>query len=121
MTDFDPNSPIYLQIMRTIKQRIVSGALKAGERLPSVREQAETFAVNPNTVQRAYQELEREGITETKRGMGTFIAEKETLITDIRTEMAGEILRDFIRGMRVLGHDDASIVATLKNTLGGTN
>ena len=121
MTAFDANIPIYLQIMRTIKQRIVSGSLTSGDRLPSVREQAEELSVNPNTVQRAYQELEREGISETKRGTGTFIAEKGTLVEDIRTEMAAEILRNFIAGMRALGYDDGSIVGVLKKELGGTN
>ena len=88
MSEFNPNIPIYIQIMNSIKQEIVTGLLKPGDKLSSVREHAETLSVNPNTVQRAYQELERESVSETRRGMGTFIVEKETLISDLKSEMA---------------------------------
>lgn len=73
MNDFDATIPIYLQIMNDIKRDIVTGRLGQGAKLPSVRECAEANTVNPNTVQRAYQELEREGVSETRRGMGTFV------------------------------------------------
>ncbi len=119
MSEFDANIPIYLQIMNTIKQSIVSGSLKPGDRLASVRENAEKLSVNPNTIQRAYQELEREGVSETKRGMGSFIVEKEGLISALRTEMAKSIMNTFIEGMRGLGFPDDAITSALATELGG--
>ncbi|MDR2897647.1 MAG: GntR family transcriptional regulator [Spirochaetaceae bacterium] len=110
MDGFDPNIPIYIQILHSIKQGIVSGTLKQGEKLNSVREYAESLAVNPNTVQRAYQELEREGITETRRGMGSFISEKESLVTELRSEMAESVLDGFLQGMTALGFTGTEII-----------
>jgi GntR family transcriptional regulator len=119
MSEFNPNVPIYQQIMNGIKQDIVSGARKPGDKLQSVREMAEALTVNPNTVQRAYQELEREGVSETRRGTGTFIVEKDSLISDLKTEMAHAVIKNFIDGMRALGFRDDAIVATVKQELTG--
>ncbi len=122
MSEFDANIPIYLQIMHAIKQSIVTGTLKPGDKLSSVREQAEALSVNPNTVQRAYQELEREGVSETRRGMGSYIVEKQTLIADLRSEMARSVTEKFIEGMRALGFTgDAIIEALEKEIHGGTH
>lgn len=117
MNDFDANTPIYLQIMRDIKRAVVAGELKPGDRLPSVRERAEALTVNPNTVQRAYQELEREGVSETRRGTGSFIVEKSELIGQLRSEMAGTVISAFIDGMRSLGFADGAIVERLESEL----
>ena len=91
----------------------MSGCLKPGDRLTSVRELAERLSVNPNTVQRAYQELEREGVSETKRGMGSFIVERETLISALKTEMAKTLIKNFIDGMRSLGYSDDEMLKTI--------
>lgn len=122
MSEFDPNVPIYIQIMNGIKQDIVSGKVKPGDRLSSVRELAEALSVNPNTVQRVYQELEREGISETRRGMGTYILEAPELIPRLKAEMAKSILRKFIEGMRSLGLTNRDIASAIdKEIAGGTN
>jgi len=73
----DPASgvPIYLQIFNQVKRASASGLLKPGDQISSVRELALELTVNPNTIAKAYQELEREGIIKTVRGVGTFIAE----------------------------------------------
>ena len=63
----NPNIPIYLQLIESIKRRIVSGELLPGQRLPSVRDLAQTYAVNPNTAQRALSELERDGLVYSER------------------------------------------------------
>lgn len=70
-----PNSgvPIYLQVIQQVKHRVATGALRPGERLPSVREIAEQLQVNPNTIAKAITELERQGVVETRRGSGTFV------------------------------------------------
>lgn len=76
MIEIDSRSqaPIYEQIIRQIKELIARGGLVQGEKLPSVRELSSMILVNPNTVSRAYQELEREGVIETLRGKGTFVS-----------------------------------------------
>lgn len=73
----DENSgvPIYLQIVEQVRRRIATGALRPGDQLPSVRETALRLRINPNTVARAFGELEREGVVETRQGSGTFVAE----------------------------------------------
>ncbi len=119
MKEFDPNIPIYVQIMNAIKQDIVSGKTKPGDRLASVRELAETMSVNPNTVQRVYQELEREGVSETRRGTGTYIVENDQIIPTLRAEMANSVTEKFIAGMRALGLPDGEIVAELKKKIAG--
>ncbi|WP_068773895.1 GntR family transcriptional regulator [Paenibacillus sp. FJAT-26967] len=68
-------TPIYEQIVQGMKELILKGALRPGDKLPSVREMSATLLVNPNTVAKAYQELERYGIIQTSRGKGTFVAE----------------------------------------------
>jgi len=77
MLRIDPRSstPIYEQIEFGVKELILKGALKGGEKLPSVREMASILTINPNTISKAYGELEREGIIETLRGKGTFITD----------------------------------------------
>jgi len=73
--------PIYRQIIRQVQEALASGRLRAGERLPSQRELAQQVAVSPLTVKKAYDELEREGVIETRRGQGTFAcARPETAV-----------------------------------------
>jgi GntR family transcriptional regulator len=67
--------PVYLQIIEQVKHAIATGGVNAGEQLPSVRQMAEDLLINPNTVARAYRELEQEGIIELKHGAGAFISE----------------------------------------------
>ncbi|MFD3261123.1 GntR family transcriptional regulator [Paenibacillus lentus] len=112
--EFDNNLPIYLQIMNYIKREIVTGKLKAGDKIPSVRELAAELQINPNTVQRTFQELEREAIVETRRGLGRYVTSEESKIMMIKKEMAGDLLERFIHGMQELGftsEDIAAIVA----------
>ncbi|GEN32726.1 GntR family transcriptional regulator [Aneurinibacillus danicus] len=66
--------PIYEQIVQQMKEAILKGVLQGGEKLPSVRELSANLLVNPNTVSKAYQELERHGVIETLRGKGTFVS-----------------------------------------------
>src|SRR5213593_1712132 len=67
--------PLYLQLIEQVKHAIETGAMRAGEQLPSVRQMAEELLINPNTVARAYRELEHEGVIELKHGSGAFIRE----------------------------------------------
>lgn len=72
--DTSSGVPIYLQIVNQVKRATASGLLAEGDQMPSVRDLAVQLTVNPNTVAKAYQELEREGVIKTSRGRGTFIA-----------------------------------------------
>lgn len=107
---FNENLPIYIQIMNILKTGIVSQKLKIGEKLPSVREMSVKFKVNPNTIQRVYQELEREGITYTQRGMGTFIKEDNIMIVNLKREMANDLIEKFIYEMTSIGFSKKEIV-----------
>lgn len=99
----DPSGgmPIYLQIINQIKKAAAGGLLSPGEQLPSVRELAVQLAVNPNTVAKAYQELERENVIETIRGRGTFLAAKESVILE---EERIRMLRETINDLLVEAH-----------------
>lgn len=108
--EFDNNLPIYLQIMNYIKKQIVIGQLKPGDKILSVRELATELQINPNTVQRTFQELERELIVETKRGLGRYVTDEESKIMEIKKEMAGELIEHFIQGMKELGFKNRDIV-----------
>ncbi|OWA34584.1 GntR family transcriptional regulator [Saccharibacillus sp. O16] len=108
--EFDNNLPIYLQIMNYIKLQIVTGKLGPGEKIPSVRDLAAELKINPNTIQRTFQELEREGVAESRRGLGRFVTSEDEKIMAIKKEMAAELLERFIGGMRELGFDNQNIV-----------
>jgi len=116
---FNDNTPIYLQIVEKIKADIVAGKLKGGDKLPSVREIAESFKVNPNTVQRVYMELEREGIAYPQRGIGTFVTERDEIVERLRSTQARKFIQRYVNDMRGLGMDDNQIVQSLKSFLEG--
>lgn len=116
---FDENTPIYIQIMNIIKRQIVAKELKGGEKLASVRDLSTEFKVNPNTIQRAYKELEREGLAYTQRGMGTFITEDENIIFSLRRDTANEVMNSFIEGMKHLGFSNDEILDLVSNNLKG--
>jgi GntR family transcriptional regulator len=107
---FDEKLPIYMQIMDMIKSDIVTHKVKGGDKLPSVREMSENLKVNPNTVQRVYQELERENVTFTQRGMGTFVTEDEEKLKSLKIEMSKEIILNFRSGMESLGFSKDEII-----------
>ena len=115
--EFNNNIPIYLQIIDNIKQDIVVGKLKTGQKMPSVRELAGILKVNPNTIQRVYQELDREKITYTKRGMGTYVTEEEKTISSLKEELSKKIILDFVEGMYKLGFSNKELTNTLKEYL----
>ncbi len=100
---YDPNSPIWLQVMTALKTDIATGRRPPGEKLPGGRELALQYTINPNTAARVYQELEKEGLCETKRGLGTFVTGDETRILALRAEMARQAAGRFLKGMENLG------------------
>ena len=100
---FDNERPIYIQLVETLKLEIVSGKLKPGDRIPSVRELALTARVNPNTMQKALSELESQGLIYTERTNGKFVTQNQTLIKDIKDELANEKVEKYIADMKNIG------------------
>ena len=76
-------TPLYVQLVERLKHSIATGAIKAGEQLPSVRKMAEDLVINPNTVVRAYRDLESEGIVELRHGSGVFVRESVAARADV--------------------------------------
>ena len=101
---FNDNLPIYIQIIDYLKRKIVTNELKEGEKLPSVRELSTEMKVNPNTIQRSYQELERENLVFTQRGMGTFVTEDKNTIKKLKKNMASNVINNFVEDMKSLGY-----------------
>ncbi|GLX68225.1 GntR family transcriptional regulator [Paenibacillus glycanilyticus] len=114
---FDNNMPIYIQIMNYVKKQIITGKLSPGDKIESVRDLALELQINPNTIQRTFQELEREGIVETRRGLGRFVTSEGSTIMQIKKEMAGELLERFVQGMKELGFERDDIVAIVKDAV----
>ena len=100
---FDNERPIYLQLVEKLRIEIISGKLKSGERLPSVRELALTARVNPNTMQKALVELEGEGLVYTERTNGKFVTENKKLIEKIKKELAKEKVNNYLNDMKNIG------------------
>ncbi|CAM3054642.1 GntR family transcriptional regulator [Hathewaya histolytica] len=115
--EFNNNLPIYIQIMNYIKSKIVTEEIKPGDKLPSVRELSSQLKVNPNTIQRTYSELEREGVTYTQRGMGTFVIEENNLIYNLKKNMAKDIIQKFIGDMRSIGFSNKEILEVISQFL----
>lgn len=101
--DFKTELPIYFQVMTSIKQDIVTGILTPGQKLPSVRELAVRYTINPNTASRVYRELETEAVCFTRRGMGTFVTDDTERIKEMKQEMAQALISHFLEGMTQLG------------------
>ena len=94
--------PVYIQIIRNIKQKIVTGEIQYGERLPSRREMAVTINVNPNTVQKAYKEMEEMGIINTIKNNQSTITDDDNLIKQIRDDLINEATEIFLEQMKAI-------------------
>ncbi|WP_206459241.1 GntR family transcriptional regulator [Anaerovorax sp. IOR16] len=114
---FQSNIPIYLQLVHKFKHRIVSGELKAGSKLESVRDLAIRFEVNPNTMQRALTELERDGLVYAERTSGRFITKDTKRIHKMRDTLAEEIIEQFILQMKSLGFSNQEAMELFQNKI----
>ena len=113
---FDGNAPIYTQLVDQMKLGIVSGEWIPGQRIPAVRELAVDAGVNPNTMQRALQELERQGRMFSQRTSGRFVTEDREMIEDAKRTLANRHISAFIRQMQALGYTRQEIVAMLEES-----
>ncbi|SEE64992.1 GntR family transcriptional regulator [Ruania alba] len=101
--EFDPTSPIWGQLVAEFSRRIVTWTWPPGSRISGVRELAADLSVNPNTVQRALAELERQGLCRSERTSGRFVTSDEARIDALRAELAQEAADDFVRRAQGLG------------------
>ena len=101
--DYDAAIPIWMQVATCIKTDMVTGKLPPGAKLPGSRELALTYTINPNTAARVYQELEKEGLVEMRRGMGTYVTEEPERITALRRRMARDAAKEFLKKTASLG------------------
>lgn len=117
--NLNSDRPIYAQILERIQMQIVSGVYQPGTKIPSVRELAADAGVNPNTMQKALAELERSGLVMTQRTSGRVVTEDLNMIKEIRNQLAGEQVRDFVKRMKDLGFDREDIIDLLRKETGG--
>lgn len=110
----DSDRPIYTQILEVIQYQIVAGRYQPGERLPSVRDLASEAGVNPNTMQRAFVELERNGLVMAQRTSGRVVTENMEMISEVRNKLAREQIREFIDKMKKLGFEKKEILSLLE-------
>ena len=109
--------PPYLQIVQQVRQALRMGVLDVGDRLPAVREVVAATAVNPNTVLKAYRDLEREGLVDARVGHGTFVLKRPEGPPPDTHSRLGRSLARWVRGAREAGLDDESIESLLRITL----
>lgn len=102
---FDNDRPIYVQIVERLKLDVLNGKYLPGSKMPSVRELALLFNVNPNTMQKAMGELEEVGLIKTVRTAGRYVTEDKKLISNIRNGNAKKLLKNYFEGMLELGYD----------------
>ena len=114
--DLKSDSPIYLQLIEQVKLRILSGVYPPGGKLPAVRDLAAEAAVNPNTMQKALAELERDGLVYSQRTAGRFITEDQGMIQNLKQDIAKEEAALFFRRMQAIGFSREEALSLLKNT-----
>lgn len=113
---FSNDLPIYSQLIAQIKVGIVTGAFPPGERLPSVRDLATEAGVNPNTMQRALQELETRGLLQAQRTAGRTVTADADVLQQLRRKRAVALAQTFLHQMQALGLDRAETEELLRQT-----
>ncbi len=111
---FDNNIPIYIQLLEYLKIYLISGVFKSGDKLPSVREFATTFKVNPNTMQKALAELESMKLIYTERTNGKYVTKDVKLIEKLKDEYAVTLAKSYVNGMKKIGLGKADSIRYLE-------
>ena len=101
--DYKSRQPIYEQLVDRIKQLILSGIYQRDDQLPTVRQLAQELAINPNTIQKAYAELERQGITYSLKGRGSFVGSSLQELSDVKKEQLMKEFADTVAALMKLG------------------
>lgn len=116
--DLHSGVPVYRQLIDQVRSRIASGTLRAGDQLPTVRQLAVDLAINPNTVMRAYRELELGGMLETHQGTGTFISDKKVEKKSAeRDRQLGQMAGEFAARAGAAGFTVEELIKRLKDLL----
>ena len=115
---YTTSTPIYMQVADSVKEKIVTGEISPGEKLPSGRDLALAYTINPNTAARVYQILEQEQVSFTRRGLGTFVTEDPERIRLLRSEMAEQLLDQFMNGIERLGITKEEAIDMIKEKEG---
>jgi DNA-binding transcriptional regulator YhcF (GntR family) len=115
--NLDSDRPIFIQIVEHLQYDIVSGYYQPGQRLPSVRDLAAEAAVNPNTMQRALSELERDGYMHSERTSGRFITEDKGMIDELKKQLATAQIEVFLETMKRLGLSNDEIQVLVKESM----
>lgn len=113
--DFRDHRPIYEQIKEKLKELIISGALAEGEKIPSVRELASSLAINPNTIQKAYKDLESDGYIYSVRAKGSFVAPMSHMAQDDKKEELFSSLEELVREMAFLKINSDEIIKKIND------
>jgi GntR family transcriptional regulator len=112
--DQENGAPIYRQIIQQIEYAILSGRMQPGDRLPTIRSLAVELKINPNTIAKAYGELEIRGIVETQVGSGTYISDKKPVLEDDSlNRKIREVIGRFVQEMRGLGVEKRELVKSV--------
>ncbi len=119
--EFSKDKPIYIQIIEYMQKGIISGEYKPGDKLPPVREMAVSVAVNPNTMQKALQELEKDNLLFTKRTSGRFITEDTNMIDELKESFVRKQIFDFYKKMQSIGLTKQEIIIYVKKTFEEVN
>ena len=119
--NFQNERPIYLQIVEQMEMEIMSGHYPKGSKLPTVRELAMQYKVNPNTMQKAFVELEQRGLVFAKRTSGRYVSENESVIENVKQQAAKAKTQEYIRYVRQLGLEEEDILRLFKDYGKGEN
>lgn len=111
--DFNNQTPIYLQLIRQIKVSIVNGTFQSEDKLPAVRDLAKEAGVNPNTVQKAFVELERDGLVQSDRTNGRYVTKDKKLINKFKKELSDQYINDMFENLKQLGMSNSQIKKTV--------
>ena len=114
---FDSSRPIYAQLVERLKARILAGTYPPGGHLDSVRDLAAAAGVNPNTMQRALTELERDGLVYSQRTSGRYVTEDKDAIAAARHALAGDRVRSFLADMGRLGFEKEELLSLLRQEM----
>lgn len=119
MWQMDSSRPIYIQLVERITKEIIAGKYQPGEKMPTVRELAEIARVNPNTMQKAFSQLEQDGMLFTDRTVGRYVTQDKVIIRERGKQLARQLGEKFLEDMRALGLTEPEIMEVINSLMTG--
>ena len=114
---FNKRTPIYLQVMQDMKRRIIYGEIKAGEELPSRRQLARDLKINPNTVQRAFSEMEEEGMIYTEPNRPSRVSDDPKLLSQLKEEWVNQKVNEFVKALAPIDLPTEEIIKMIQEKM----